>query len=120
MVDLKADHLSALAAECNVSSLIPPCRSGNGPRNKLILYIYGSTCTCMHGVPITGPKLNFPTCPVYQNMTFPHISNTYLAEDRAILLCKQMKCVENVALSYRFPTCTKSKFSSCGLSVGFQ
>ena len=27
-------------------------------------------------------------------------------------LCKQMKCVENLALSYRFPTCTKSKFLS--------
>ena len=31
----------------------------------------------------TRPKLKFPTCPVYQNMTFPHISYTYLAEDRA-------------------------------------
>ena len=30
-----------------------------------------------------GPKLRFPTCPVYQNMTFPHISYTYLAEERA-------------------------------------
>ena len=29
------------------------------------------------------PKLRFSTCPVYQNMTFLHISNTYLAEDRA-------------------------------------
>ena len=35
--------------------------------------------------PYTGPKLRFPTmsCPAYQNMTFPHISYTYLAEDRA-------------------------------------
>ena len=24
----------------------------------------------------------------------------------------QMKCVENLALSYKFPTCTNSKFSS--------
>ena len=24
----------------------------------------------------------FPTCPDYQNMKFPHISYTYLAEDR--------------------------------------
>ena len=31
----------------------------------------------------TRPKLRFATCPVYQNMTFPHISYTYLAEDRA-------------------------------------
>ena len=30
----------------------------------------------------TGPKLRFLTCPAYHNMTFPHISNTYLAEDR--------------------------------------
>ena len=30
----------------------------------------------------TNPKLRFPTCPAYQNMTFPHISYTYLAEDR--------------------------------------
>ena len=28
-------------------------------------------------------KIKFPTCPVFQNMTFPHISYTYLAEDRA-------------------------------------
>ena len=27
-------------------------------------------------------NLRFPTRFVYQNMTFPHISNTYLAEDR--------------------------------------
>ena len=32
--------------------------------------------------PSTGPKLRFPTCPAYQNMTFPHITYTYLAEDR--------------------------------------
>ena len=32
---------------------------------------------------ITRPKIKFPTCPVFQNMTFPHISYTYLAEDRA-------------------------------------
>ena len=31
----------------------------------------------------TRPKLRFPTCPAYQNMTFPHISYTYLTEDRA-------------------------------------
>ena len=31
----------------------------------------------------TRPKTKFPTCPVYQNMQFPHISYTYLAEDRA-------------------------------------
>ena len=30
----------------------------------------------------TGPKLRFTTCSMYQNMTFPHISNIYLAEDR--------------------------------------
>ena len=28
----------------------------------------------------TRPKTRFPTCPAYQNMTFPY---TYLAEDRA-------------------------------------
>ena len=37
---------------------------------------------------ITGPKLRFPTCPAYQNMTFPHISYTYLAEDRAEFYAK--------------------------------
>ena len=26
--------------------------------------------------------LSLTTCPAYQNMTFPYISNTYLAEDR--------------------------------------
>ena len=31
----------------------------------------------------TGPNLRIPTCPVYQNMTFPHISYTYPVEDRA-------------------------------------
>jgi hypothetical protein len=31
----------------------------------------------------TRSKIKFPTCPVFQNMTFPHISYTYLAEDRA-------------------------------------
>ena len=28
------------------------------------------------------------------------------------MLRKQMKCIENLALSYGFPTCTKFKFSS--------
>ena len=28
-------------------------------------------------------KTKFPTCPVCQNLKFPHISYTYLAEDRA-------------------------------------
>ena len=37
-----------------------------------------SFCWCL-----TRPKTKFPTCPVYQNMKFPHISYTYLAEDRA-------------------------------------
>ena len=37
----------------------------------------------------TRSKLRFATCPAYQHTTFPHISN--------------------LALSYRFPTCTKSK-----------
>ena len=32
---------------------------------------------------LVRPKLRFPTCPAYQNMTFSHISYTYLAEDRA-------------------------------------
>ena len=63
---------------------------------------------------MTRPKLRFPTCPVYQNMTFPHISYTYLTEDRANL-CKQMiQKYKNFALSYRFPTCMKSKFLSSG------
>ena len=40
------------------------------------MYIFFSFLT-------TSPKTQFPTCPVYQNMKFPHISYTYLAEDRA-------------------------------------
>ena len=39
-------------------------------------------CVCVC-VCVTGQKLKFPMCPAYQNMTFPHISYTYLAEDRA-------------------------------------
>ena len=39
---------------------------------------YGQGC-----VYSTRPKLRFTACPVYQNMTFPHTSYTYLAEDRA-------------------------------------
>ena len=31
----------------------------------------------------TGPKMRFPIRFVFQNVTFPHISYTYLAEDRA-------------------------------------
>ena len=31
----------------------------------------------------TGPKIRFPIRFVFQNVTFPHISYTYLAEDRA-------------------------------------
>ena len=46
---------------------------------------------------ITGPKLRFPTCSANINMTF---------------VCKHKICIENLALSYRFPTCTKSKFLS--------
>jgi hypothetical protein len=42
------------------------------------------------------PKI---TCLAHQNMTLSHISHFYLAEDTAEL----NKCVENVALSYRFP-----------------
>ena len=64
----------------------------------------------------TTPKTKFLTCLAYQNMTFSHISYIHvhvcLAEDKA--------CVENIALSYRFPTCTKSKFSSSGYCAFFQ
>ena len=38
--------------------------------------------TDLFSVECIGPKLKFPTCPAYQNMMFPHISYTYLAEDR--------------------------------------
>ena len=31
----------------------------------------------------TGPKMRFPICFVFQNVTLSHISYTYLAEDRA-------------------------------------
>ena len=31
----------------------------------------------------TRPKLRFPTCPVFQNMTFTQTSYTYLTKDRA-------------------------------------
>ena len=58
--------------------------------------------------------MRFPTCSVYQNV-FPHISYTYHAEDRAEFCTNE--CVENFALSYRFPTCTKSKFSFCATGV---
>ena len=40
--------------------------------------------------------MNQKLCPASQNMTFPHISYTYLAEDKA-KLCKQTKCLENLA-----------------------
>ena len=55
-------------------------------------------------------KLRFPACPAYQNMTFPCISYMYLSEDRAEIHANIMKRVEKLALSYRFPTCTKSSF----------
>ena len=43
-------------------------------------------CTVMHCYSCStyiGPRLRFPICFVFQNVTFPHISYTYLAEDRA-------------------------------------
>ena len=41
---------------------------------------------------ITGPKMRFPICFVFQNVTFPHISYVYLAEDRATFLaCRKYK-----------------------------
>ena len=36
-----------------------------------------------YDVAITRPKIKFLHYPVSQNMTLPHISYTYLAEDRA-------------------------------------
>ena len=42
-------------------------------------------------------------------------SNTCLAEDRiGQNFCKIMKCVENFALSYIFPTCMNFEFLSSG------
>ena len=40
------------------------------------------------------------------------ISYTYPAENRATFCANGMKCVENLALSYRFPACKKFKFFS--------
>ena len=48
----------------------------------------------------TRPKLRFATCPVYHNMTFPHISYTYLAEDRA----KFMQTNEMYRIILPYPT----------------
>ena len=55
----------------------------------------------------TRPKMKFPTCPVSQNVTFPHISYTcHLAEDRATFRAKEETWhVENLSLSYRFAAC---------------
>ena len=56
----------------------------------------------------TTPKIWFPICPAYQNMTFFHISCTYQAEDIGRNFNETCR---NIALSYRFPTYyTKSKF----------
>ena len=53
-------------------------------------------------------------CYAYQNMTFPTLVCQRIGQNFA----KKMKCVENFALSYTFPTCMKSMFSSsvkCGI-----
>ena len=50
----------------------------------------------------TGPKLRFPTCPAYQNMTFPHISYTYLAEDRAGFYAMCRKSCPILLISYMY------------------
>ena len=77
----------------------------------------------MHAVVLRGftkPK-RLPTCPAYQYTKFPHISYT-LSEDRVKFLCKLtnlVKCIENFTLSYKFPICMKSKFSSCESLFGF-
>ena len=54
---------------------------------------------------MVSPKIRFPTCPVYQNMTFSHISYTYLAEDRAEFwrmneTCQ--KCYPILQISYMY------------------
>ena len=60
---------------------------------------------------ITVPKIRFPTCLAYQNMTFLTFP-TRIWQRIGRNFGKRMKHVKNVALSYRFPTCTKFKFSS--------
>ena len=54
-------------------------------------------------------KSKFSTCPVYQNMKFPTHIRQRIGQNT---ICKQLKCVENLALSYKFPTRMVSKFSS--------
>ena len=59
----------------------------------------------------TGPKLRFPTCPAYQNRTFPTLIWQRIGRN----LCKQMKCMEYLALSYRMIERPESKFLSPAL-----
>ena len=55
-------------------------------------------------------KVRFPLCRAYQNMSFL----THVWQKIGQSFVKQMKCVENFALSYIFPTitCMKSEFLS--------
>ena len=58
----------------------------------------------------TKTKISYMSC-----LPKHDISNTYLTENRAEFYANIiMICVENLALSYRFPTCMKFRFSSSG------
>ena len=61
----------------------------------------------------TKTKISYMSC-----LPKHDISNTYLTENRAEFYANIiMICVENLALSYRFPTCMKFRFSSSGSSI---
>ena len=72
--DIEQRTLRVTTQERNLGVDAGLLRGGGGGRNFTRLC---TICICN-----TGPKLRFPTYPVYQNMTFPHISYTYLPEDR--------------------------------------
>ena len=55
----------------------------------------------LHCIIIT-PKIRFPTYPAYQNMTFPHISYTYLAENRTefYIMCRKFCPILQISYMY--------------------
>ena len=57
---------------------------------------------------ITGPKIRFALCRVYQNMSFP----THVWQRIGQSFCKIDELCRKFYLSYAFPTCMKSEVLS--------
>ena len=81
------------------------------------LYICDTPLLDHMGRTITTPKIRFPTCLAYQNMTFSHISYTYLQRRGRNVWKMNEMCQKCCAI--RFSTCTKSKFSSRAIPLPF-